>query len=129
MSRYSVIVDSSIWVEFFKHGNVERMDFLIQEDLVCVNDIILSELLPFLHHKKERHAIDALESVRSIPLNVDWEGIRNYQLMNLKNGVNKVGLADLIILQQVIDQRLILFSFDKHFSLMKDFLKFDLLEK
>jgi len=32
--------------------------------------------------------------------------------MNLKNGINKVGIPDLMILQQVIEQKMSLFSFD-----------------
>lgn len=47
--------------------------------------------------------------------------------MNLKNGINKVGIPDLIIIQQVVDQKISLFSFDKHFKLMQNHLTFDLM--
>ncbi|EMS34223.1 hypothetical protein C943_04041 [Mariniradius saccharolyticus AK6] len=43
------------------------------------------------------------------------------------NGVNKVGIPDLIILQQTIDEKISLFTFDKHFSLMKGHLEFELI--
>ena len=64
-----------------------------------------------------------------IPLTIDWEIIRDYQLMNLQNGINKVGIPDLIILQQVIDQKITLFSFDKHFRLMQAYLNFELMSE
>jgi len=47
--------------------------------------------------------------------------------MNLQNGINNVGIPDLIILQQVIGQKISLFSFDKHFKLMQNHLNFELI--
>ncbi len=40
------------------------------------------------------------------------------QTQNLKNGINKVGIPDLIIAQNVIDNNLELYTFDHHFKLM-----------
>ncbi|HOC29958.1 MAG TPA: hypothetical protein PKH40_09780 [Treponemataceae bacterium] len=40
------------------------------------------------------------------------------QSRNLKNGINKVGIADLIIAQNVIDADLELYTLDRHFELM-----------
>ena len=64
-----------------------------------------------------------------IPLNIDWDIIRDYQLMKLKNGLNKVGITDLLILQQVIQQKITLYSFDKNFKLMQKHLNFNLITK
>ena len=39
----SVLVDTSIWVEYFRRGNSsEILDFLIDENLIVINDLILS---------------------------------------------------------------------------------------
>jgi len=44
-----VLVDSSIWISYFRIGHREDvLDFLIEENLIVINDIILSELVPFL---------------------------------------------------------------------------------
>jgi len=33
--------------------------------------------------------------VKKLPLEINWEQIRDYQLINLQNGINKVGIPDL----------------------------------
>jgi len=44
----SVLVDTSVWVEFFRSGNnSEKLDFLIDENLILTNDLILAELISF----------------------------------------------------------------------------------
>jgi predicted nucleic acid-binding protein len=122
-----VLVDSSVWIEYFKSGGIEKLDRLIEEDLACSNELILTELAPALMLRGETDILEGLQAISMIPLNVDWEIVRDYQLINLKNGINKVGIPDLIILQQVIDEKITLFSFDKHFRLMQDYLSFDLI--
>jgi len=127
MSPYNVLIDSSVWIEYLKSGGLKKLDRLIEEDLACINEIILTELAPSLLLKNEIEILEGLKAIEMIPLNVDWDIIRDYQLMNLKNRVNKVGIPDLIILQQVIEQKMSLFSFDKHFKLMQNHLQFELI--
>lgn len=129
MSRYSVLIDSSVWIEYFKTGGIEKLDRIIEEDLACINELILTELAPALMLKNETEILEGLQAISMIPLHVDWDIVRDYQLMNLKNGINKAGIPDLIILQQVIDEKITLFSFDKHFRLMQSHLSFDLISE
>lgn len=129
MSRYKVLIDSSVWIEYFKNGGIEKLDRLIKEDLACINDLILTELAPALMLKNETELIEGLQAITMIPLNIDWDIVRDYQLMNLKNGINNVGIPDLIILQQIIDEKITLFSFDKHFKLMQGQLNFDMISE
>ena len=45
----SVLVDSSIWVTYFRKGiNNDDLEYLIDQNLILINDLILSELVPFL---------------------------------------------------------------------------------
>jgi len=127
MSAYSILIDSSVWIEYFRAGKPAKLDRIIEEDLACINELILTELAPALSLKKEIELLKGLQAIRMIPMNIDWEIIREYQVMNLKNGINKVGIPDLIILQQVIDQKISLLSFDNHFKLMQANLTFDLI--
>jgi predicted nucleic acid-binding protein len=129
MSRYRVLIDSSVWIQYFKSGGLEKLDRLIEEDLACINELILTELAPALMLKNETDILEGLQTISMIPLNVDWDIVRDYQLMNLKNGINKVGIPDLIILQQVIDEKITLFSLDKYFKLMQGQLTFDLISE
>ncbi len=122
-----VLVDSSVWIEFFRNGKVPTLEKLIVEDIICTNELILTELIPYLSHLGHQDTIQSLKAIQVIPLSIDWEIIQKYQLINLSNGINKVGIPDLLIIQQVIDQKLALYSLDKHFKLMKNHLNFDLL--
>lgn len=129
MTRYKVLVDSSVWIQYFKKGNFPVLDRLIEENLVCVNDLILTELVPILRKQHQTVAIDSLNSLYKIPLKIDWEVIREYQFINLKHGINRVGIPDLMILQQIIDEKMTLYTLDRHFKLMNDIYNFELLGK
>ncbi len=49
-----VLVDTSIWIDYFRTcDNSPGLDFLIDENLVVTNDIILAELIPYLKIKKQ----------------------------------------------------------------------------
>ncbi len=127
MPNYKVLVDSSVWISYFRTGHPDQLDMLIQEDLVYTNEVILTEMIPFMKAVNQETLIETMESLESIPLQIDWPIIREYQRINLLNGINNVGIPDLLILQQVIDERLFLFSFDKHFTLMQEHFKFELM--
>lgn len=127
MSKYKVLVDSSVWIDYFRSGDIASLDRLIEEDLVCTNELILTELVPALLHQRSNDVMESLGAIEKIPLRIDWKSIQEYQHMNLQNGINKVGIPDLIVLQQVIEEKITLFSFDKHFKLMRAFLNYELI--
>ncbi|HMR17937.1 MAG TPA: PIN domain-containing protein [Sphingobacterium sp.] len=125
-----ILVDTSVWIDYFRGGeHTEILDHLIRMDLVCVNEIILTELFPALHHRNQKELINALQALPCIPYEIFWEGIRLFQNLNLKNGINKVGLPDLMILQHCIDCNLELWSLDKHFMLMSKSVSLKLFER
>ncbi len=125
--KYKILVDSSVWIAFFRTGQQSMLEEFIREDLVYTNELILTELLPAINHLGHNDAAIALQNVECIPLNIEWPLIRKYQEMNLKNGINKVGIPDLIIMQQAITEKLTLLSLDKHFQLMHNHFSFDLI--
>lgn len=114
-----ILVDTSVWIDYFREGkHAGTLDHLILMDLVCTNEIILTELIPALSHRKQKEVIEALLALPCIPYTIFWEGIRLLQKLNLQNGINKVGLPDLMIAQHCISANLELWSLDKHFELM-----------
>lgn len=124
----NILVDSSIWIDYFRSGiNSDKLDGYIDQNLICINDLILSELVPFLKVKKQFRVIQLLYNITRIPLNINWQNIINFQTLCIKNGINKVGISDLIILDNVIQNDLILFTLDKHFSLIKEHINFEIL--
>lgn len=96
----NVLVDTSIWIDYFRTGEQSSgLDFLIDENLVVTNDIILAELIPFLTVKRQVDVISLLQELQRIPLQVSWDDIIAFQTECLKNGANGIGIPDLIIAQ------------------------------
>ena len=121
----SVLVDTSVWIEYFRKGiNSEKLDFLIDENLLVINDLILAELVPFLKIQNKRNIINVLYKIKKLNLSINWDQIIDYQYKCLKNGLNGVGIPDLIIAQNAKQNHCEIYSLDNHFSLMKDFLNF-----
>lgn len=128
----NILIDSSVWIEYFRVSDKTDnlfIDEILDTNLVCTNDLILSELIPFLRMKKQKELIDILGYIRKIPLAIDWKGIIEYQSENLRHGINNVGIPDLIILQNVIDNDLELMSLDRHFKLMQKHSNFKLIQR
>ena len=49
------LVDSSIWIDYFRDGKKsDKLEYLIDENIVVINDLILAELVPFLKIKNQR---------------------------------------------------------------------------
>ena len=67
-----ILVDTSVWIDYFRSGDhSSNLDFLIDENLISVNDLILTELIPFLRIKKQQQVIELLGDVHRFPLNID----------------------------------------------------------
>lgn len=124
-----ILVDSSVWIDYFSSGNNSaKIDKLIDQNVICINNLILAELIPFLKVKNQNRVIKLLHDITTVNLNINWQKIINYQTMCIKNGINKIGIPDLIILDNVIQNDLILYSLDKHFRLINDYIKFKIIE-
>jgi len=117
----SVLVDTSLWVKYFRSGNnSEKLDFLIDENLIVTNDLILAELIPFLKVRKQKKLTNLLLNINRLNLSINWVQIIEYQYKCLKNGLNGVSIPDLIIAQNAKQNNCEIYSLDNHFSLMKD---------
>lgn len=128
MSR--VLFDSSVLIEYF-HGSksidISTFNELLHYKQLCTNNLILPELLPALLHKKEYHVVDLLKLIYNVPIVIDWGEIIDFQTKNIKNGYNNIGIPDLIIIQNVLQNNLVLYSIDKHFTLLQKLYKYKLL--
>ena len=126
----SVLVDTSVWVEYLRNGNYsDQIEFLIDENLIVINDLILSELIPFLKIRNQRKLVSLLNTIKKNHIQINWDQIIEYQYKCLKNGINGIGIPDLIIAQNAIQNKTSMFSLDNHFVVMKNLFKLDLFGK
>ena len=123
-----VLVDTSVWVEYFRSGeSTAKLDFLIDENLIVINDLILAELVPFLRIQNQNKIVHLLYSIQNLGLEINWSQIIEFQCKCLKNGLNGIGIPDLIIAQNARQNRCEIYSLDSHFSLMQDILAFQVI--
>jgi predicted nucleic acid-binding protein len=122
-----VFVDSSVWIAFLR-GSIpqEALFELIDANQLCINDLVLSEIVPSLLLRKEKGLVDTLYKIQRYPFSIDWLELIEFQVKNLRKGINKVGISDLIIMQNVIQQNLVLYSLDAHFTKMAEIFPFKL---
>jgi len=119
-----VLVDTSIWVDYFKGGDDSTdLSALIDENLIVTNDIILAELVPYLRIKKQVAVVKLLQEINRLPMQINWDEIVEFQVRCLKAGANGVGIPDLIIAQNAKTNNCKIYSLDKHFRLLKQVIK------
>lgn len=116
-----VLVDTSVWLDYFRGtGSTDVIDRLIEENLVATNELILAEIIPPLHLRKEKDLISLMDEIKKHPISIDWDDIIRMQIICLQNGINGVGIPDLLIAQNAIQNQLYLLANDKHFTLMSE---------
>lgn len=123
----AVLVDTSVWIDYFRAGeDANDLDYLIDENLIVTNDIILTELIPYLKVKKQAKVIKLLHEINRVPLSIHWEELIEYQVKCLKEGANGVGIPDLIIAQNAKQNNCKVYSLDKHFRILNQVIKIKL---
>lgn len=116
----SILVDTSVWVDYFRDTGLstDHLDLLIEENLIVTNYLILAELLPPLIVRREKELVQLLKELERQPMSVIWDEIIHLQTVCLDNGINGIGIPDLMIAQNAMQGGLRLFSNDKHFALI-----------
>ncbi|MCD6152123.1 MAG: PIN domain-containing protein [Deltaproteobacteria bacterium] len=123
----SVLIDTSVWVEYFRNSNnCEPLEVLIDENLVATNDLVLAEIIPYLKIRKQRTIIKLLSSINNLSMAINWDQIMDFQYECLKNGINGIGIPDLIIAQNAKQNNCPIYSLDKHFIALKNVVNIEL---
>ena len=125
----SVLVDTSVWIAYFRgSSDLPELELLIEENLIVTNDLVMAELIPFLHVRKQTRLISLMSEINRLPLAIDWTDIIQMQTVCLRQGINAVGIPDLIMAQHAIRNHLHLFALDKHFILMSEYMPLSIYE-
>ncbi|HQO10503.1 MAG TPA: PIN domain-containing protein [Clostridiales bacterium] len=114
-----VLVDTSVWIDFFRDGkNSGKLDLLIDENLIVTNDLILTELIPYLRLKKQNKVIGLLTEISKNEMNINWKQITDFQTLCLQKGYNGIGIPDLVIAQNALQNDCGIFTLDNHFEMI-----------
>ena len=121
------LVDKSVWIDYFRSGKYsDKLNLLIDSHRIVVNDLIHTELIPFLIVRRSTKVIKSLKDLPRIPLQINWESIIEMQTECLKEGINGIGISDLIIAQNAKQKDVAVYSLDKHFVFLQNILKIKL---
>ncbi len=116
-----VLVDTSVWINYLREGrHGESLDVLIDENLITVNELVLSELIPALTIQGQIEIIALLRLLPVQPLSIDWNEIQSIQIKCMKKGFNGVGIPDLIVAQNALQHHSSLYTIDKHLRWLAD---------
>jgi len=110
------LVDSSVWIDYFRAGrHAKELEFLLDDGRVVINDLIFAELVPALHVKRQPRLIDLLGELQRLPMQPDWDEVIHLQITCLRDGLNGMGIPDLLIAQNAMQHGLQLITRDDHF--------------
>jgi len=113
------IIDSNIWIEFFNRGNFyNSVSDLLLNNEVCINKVILAELIPSAMSHNEKELIECLYGIELLELNIDWDEIIEIQYNCIKKGINKLGLLDIVIAQNAKQNNVGVFTINRHMILL-----------
>jgi hypothetical protein len=122
-----VLVDTSVWIEFFRkhepyHGALLK---LLDADLVCCTGLIIGELMQGVKSERELSVIsDFMHVFHFLPETPRlWEKTGRLAFSLRRKGVT-IGLADCFIAVSTAEADAQLFTLDSHFEAVRPCLKF-----
>ncbi len=117
--RNRVIVDTSIWIEFFKQKSLfgDRLETLILENATWVCGTIIFELMQGIKSDTEKFKIlETLADMNYIEMSkLLWLKSAELSAFLKKKGVN-LPLSDILIAAVALEYDLSIFTLDKHFN-------------
>ena len=123
------LIDTSAWIEYFRSGdNSDKVDYLIDNNLVVINDLIMAELSPILKLRQEKKLLSLLGSIKKIQMHIIWNEIIELQFRCLKKGINGIGIPDLMIVQNAKQNNCNIYSLDKHFNAIRKVVGIDVMQ-
>jgi predicted nucleic acid-binding protein len=115
-----VLVDTSVWISFFRHSNSDisaRLTQLLKSGEPVYTGIIATELFRGAKSKKETDVLEELLTSIECIMTRETYFLEAGQLGHTltRRGIT-VGTVDLLIAQISIANDLMLFTLDKHFA-------------
>jgi hypothetical protein len=121
MSR--ILVDSSIWIEFFRHPEAPVslvLDHLLIHRLVCTTGLVKAEVVPGTQSPRDFRKLQRLfDALPSAPEREGfWTHLVRFRHRLQTKGVPGIGIPDLIVATVAIQNRKLVFTLDEDFPRM-----------
>jgi len=114
-----VLVDTSVWVSFFRGASsvfTDQLAELLQNDAACTTAIIRTELLSGTRNESEFRALaNTLSAIDQLSEMPDfWDRVAHYRFQLARKGI-QASITDLSIALMARDHRCPLLTEDKEF--------------
>ena len=123
-----ILVDSSVWIDFFKGRESRETDLLallLRRRILLTGDLILAEVLQGFRHERDvaaaRRALLSLAYADIVGREVALESAANYQLLR-RQGITARKTVDVIIATFCIRNGHVLLHADRNFEPMTEHL-------
>jgi predicted nucleic acid-binding protein len=121
MSR--ILVDSSIWIEFFRRPDAPvslLLDHLLAHRLVCTTGLIKAQVVPGARSPGEFRRLRAMFDALPLAPERDgfWAHLLRFRHRLQTKGVVGIGIPDLIVATVAIQNRKLVFTADEDFPRM-----------
>ena len=117
-----ILVDSSVWIDYFKGTINKQTDFLdsaLGTQSLCIGDLILTEVLQGFRLDKDfrqaRKMLSDLTIYELLGIEIAHKSANNFRLLR-KRGITVCKTADVIIATFCIEKKLPLLFTDKDFN-------------
>lgn len=117
-----IIVDSSVWIDYFSGKNTpgaEKLDSLLGEELVAIGDLILIEVLQGFRADKDfrqaKKLLLSLTVVNMLDITIALKSAANFRTLR-KKGITVRKTIDAIIATYCIEKKYSLLHSDKDFQ-------------
>jgi len=119
MKKHSVLVDTCIWIEYFKNNTkiVKVVDELMNEDTLYTTGVVIAELLYGLKTTQEQNLLNqCIDAVKILDDRTeDWKNSGLLGNALRKKGIT-IPLTDLLVSAIAVREDVCVFTWDKHFS-------------
>lgn len=117
-----IVVDSSVWIDFFRGlvtPQTERLDSLLSTEPIAVGDLILAEVLQGFSNEKDfnqaRRLMTSLDVITVGGQDIALQAARNYRVLRVQ-GVTIRKTIDTMIATRCIEDDLPLLYSDRDFD-------------
>jgi predicted nucleic acid-binding protein len=117
-----IVVDSSVWIDYFNgvsHEKTDQLDLLLGVDEIAVGDVILTEVLQGIRSDTQYRAVKkllgSLTVIEMVGLRAAIKSAENFRLLR-KRGITVRKTIDVLIATSCIHHRAPLLFSDKDFE-------------
>ena len=110
---------------YIDYISVIRISFLLYLSIQIVSHIFILIIFACIFAASSQYAKSGVDETGEGP-NLNWDQLIEFQFKCLKNGLNGIGIPDLIVAQNAKQNHCEIYSLDSHFKLMKDILRLQL---